>query len=353
MKSGDADFDGEHAAYAVTDLPDNDIGEILETHTLDAAEARAMATGVAEALAYLHEHRLAHGAVRPSNMFLIRGKVALSPDTVAPALEADKRRDMREFGVSVVQAITGAPDAHVVDDPATRERLAEFGSPFEEIAEGCLQHAWTPADVLNALAGRPAPPRTLPPAPAADRAPRRWPLVLAAAVGVVALLTYATRSGSHESAAPKKPKKVAIVVKRAPEKAVPAQRAPDSAPQKAAPEKPAPAVARVEPQRAQERRQQERLSQADRAAPKAEGHGPFAVIAATYNSFEGAARRAERMHKKFPKLQPRVFPPKDEGKMYYVVLGTGLSQEAAERLRREARRLGAPRDTYVTKLTES
>jgi ribosomal protein L12E/L44/L45/RPP1/RPP2 len=347
FETGDADFDGEQVAYAVMDLPDDDVGEILEKHTLDAAEARNMAAGAAEALAYLHEHRLCHGAVRPSNMFLVRGRIALSPDTIAPALEADKRRDMRELGVSVVQAITGAPDARAVDDPATKQQLAEFGSPFRQIAEGCLHGQWTPADVLNALAGRPAPPRTLPPAPAANRAPRRWPLVLAAAIGVVALLTYATRSGSREAVAAKAPKKIAIVEKPAPEIVAQPQDKPRPIPEKALPKAPAP-VARVERPPVNDH-----SSQSDRTAPKSEAPGTFAVIAATYNTFSDAARRAEEMHKKFPALTPHVFPPKDEGKMYYVVLGSGLSQEAAERLRREARRLGAPRDTYVTKLSES
>jgi hypothetical protein len=45
-----------------------------------------------------------------------------------------------------------------------------------------------------------------------------------------------------------------------------------------------------------------------------------------------------------------VFPEAGEGKQYMVILGSGMTKSAADKLRRQARAAGLPRDTYVTKL---
>jgi hypothetical protein len=96
----------------------------------------------------------------------------------------------------------------------------------------------------------------------------------------------------------------------------------------------------------------ERPSAPPRAAA-ASSKGSWAVIAATYSSFGAAAKRADALRKLSPRLRPHVFPREGEGRRYYVVLGSSLTQDAAQRLRALATSLGAPKDTYVTKLDES
>jgi hypothetical protein len=76
------------------------------------------------------------------------------------------------------------------------------------------------------------------------------------------------------------------------------------------------------------------------------------VIAATYANFEAAQKRAGSLQKRSGQLKASVFPPDGQGRYYFVVLGSGMSQKQAENLRSRAVQLGAPRDTYVTKLAD-
>jgi hypothetical protein len=69
------------------------------------------------------------------------------------------------------------------------------------------------------------------------------------------------------------------------------------------------------------------------------------VIAATYSDFDAAQKRAHSLSRR---VKAHVYPPHGSGNRYYVVLGSGLSSEAARQLRGRAIRMGAPHDTYVT-----
>jgi hypothetical protein len=80
--------------------------------------------------------------------------------------------------------------------------------------------------------------------------------------------------------------------------------------------------------------------------------GSWGVIAATYTSFHAAQKRAEAIERRAPQLHPSVFPHDPEGKYFYVILGSGLTEDAAARLRKRAVQHGAPGDSYVTKLDE-
>jgi hypothetical protein len=79
----------------------------------------------------------------------------------------------------------------------------------------------------------------------------------------------------------------------------------------------------------------------------------WAVIAATYHNYDSAQGRAQQIAKRSPRLRPHVYPPAGRASLYYVVLGSGLTQQQADRLKRSARQSGAPPDTYVTKFKTS
>jgi len=76
----------------------------------------------------------------------------------------------------------------------------------------------------------------------------------------------------------------------------------------------------------------------------------IALLGYTYADFDLAQKRATQMAGLTPSLQDKVYPPRGQGSLYYVVLGSDLSREAADDLCRLERQSGAPGDTYVTLL---
>lgn len=322
-ETGETEVDEMPAAYAVLPLPDDDIGEILGTRKLSVDEARVMVEGAAGALAYLHGRDLRHGAVIPSNLFVTGDEVKLGTDTITPASSQDRAEDLRQLGGTIIESLTGSRD------PANARELP---APFAEIAQGCLESAggeWTADRVRRVLNGEHPTPV---PAPPASRR-RHWPLAAAAGVAVIALLGYwLTRPAHNEPAAPPaSPPRPPVEV------ALP-------------PPTPKPSPLPEKPQRVPPRRIEQ---QADRLAPtEAQPPGSWAVIAATYTNFEAARKRAAKIQSALDDSQTHVFPAEGQGAKYYVVLGSGLTQLQAERLRDRAIRSGAPADSYVTKLRE-
>jgi hypothetical protein len=91
----------------------------------------------------------------------------------------------------------------------------------------------------------------------------------------------------------------------------------------------------------------------DPANPKAELPGTdWAVVAAIYNDYEAAARRARDIAAGSA-FRATVYPPRGQGGRYMVVLASGMTQGKAMQLRERAISGGLPGDTYVTRLRSS
>ena len=264
--SGESELDGIGVSYAVLDLPEDDLGEVLSKRPLDPEEARSIHAAIASALDYLHRQGLQHGAVTPSNVFLERGEWKLSVDTIFPAEDGGRESDLRQL-----DAIHGAPPAATATAPPAPTQRGRFG----------------------------------------------WLAPLAASIAIVLITAYLLLH-RHVSLTPA------------------AERAEPVPPRAPVVDEARPAKAAIEDRNRATRRP-----------------APWAVIAATYASFDAAEKRAAQIRKRAPRLEPHVFPPAGQSKLYFVVLGSGLNRDEAERLRRTALDLGAPRDTYVTKLDES
>jgi hypothetical protein len=88
---------------------------------------------------------------------------------------------------------------------------------------------------------------------------------------------------------------------------------------------------------------QARYNSADKATD-------WAVIAATYYSWESAQRRADSLKSRWQECECTVYPPQGEGTRYYVLIGEGLKRNEADRLRDRGTAAGLPPDTYVSKL---
>jgi len=76
----------------------------------------------------------------------------------------------------------------------------------------------------------------------------------------------------------------------------------------------------------------------------------WAVIAATYASYDAAEKRAAQINAAQHRVAASVLPHRGEGARYYVVLGTASSSKEAARIKARATGAGTPRDTYVTRL---
>ncbi len=81
--------------YAAMELPDDDVGELSDRRVLTDAEIRSVNEAIAGALQDLHANGIAHGAVEPSNMFIVDGAYKLSVDTLTQASPERVEDDMR------------------------------------------------------------------------------------------------------------------------------------------------------------------------------------------------------------------------------------------------------------------
>jgi hypothetical protein len=84
------------------------------------------------------------------------------------------------------------------------------------------------------------------------------------------------------------------------------------------------------------------------ASSQPEGRMAWRVVAYTYNHYQDAQKRADRLNQRWPSLRASVFAPKGKNRPpYFVVLGGRMSHEEAIHLLRLARAKGLPRDTFI------
>ena len=300
---GEAEWDGTFVVFAVMEAPDVGVDEILAERPLSEDESRSLLAGVARVLEQLHLRGLQHGSVIPSNMHVVGSAVKLGVDTISTADENGWESDMRQLGGTLQNAMASSGKAGLLP------------SPFQAIATGCLGaggRPWTAQQVLQSLSGNPLA------APA--RSTRQWPFVATAALVLFGILGYwAARKPVNEPAAVAVPTAVAVPA--------------------------AEAVPTAEATRA-------RRSPPPAPAPTAKSRSGWAVIAATYVSHEAAVGRAAQIAKHSPAVRTQVFTSGSGARLSYVLLGAGLTREEADKVLRTARKAGAPRDSYVTKLVE-
>jgi len=332
--AGVAEVDpGVSVAYAVLEMPEDDLSEIVPRRTLEESEVMAMLLGPAQALEYLHNHGVTHGAVLPPNLFVVGGAYKLSVDNLSAAGNERKAADVRQLGATLVWTLSGGSEPP--NQRPSAESIARLDLPFREYAMGCLNSGWTATQLVAALEGRYVPPadelpavtEPLPAAPA-DLAPvrkvsarlsERW--VLAAVIVVALLLVMAyllsARGGRNADAS-------------------------SSVTPTPATEPPAPA-----PQPAPTRDH----GSADREMSAPAGVGGWAVVAAAYDTREGAQKRADKIRSRWERLQAYVYPANGDADRYLVVIGSGLSKDAAQALKGRAISAGVADDSYVTKLS--
>ena len=188
LNTGRAIVDGAEVVYAVEELAEENLAQIVPERALTAEEARAMLSPVLAALEFVHARRLVHGLIRPSNILATGDQIKLSSDSLrptggipptvnaydAPEVLADgvsPSSDVWSLGITLVEVLT---QRKPVWDTA-RLAIAEPGldkdipEPFREIAQRCLQvdppKRPSPHEIatqLESVKGQPAQPQTKP-----------------------------------------------------------------------------------------------------------------------------------------------------------------------------------------------
>lgn len=337
IAQGEARIDGHPYAYLVREPVQERLAEVLAGRHLEPDEARFVVESVMSAVDHLHRRRFMHGSLVPASIVAAGDSVKLSIDTLRPlpADELEARRavtaDLREFAETTTELLTGKRELGAGSQlpPPFRDFVrASFGteecpSPTAAQLVGVLngEALATPKPVVVEPAVPAAPvvdaPAPLPlPASASQEPVRFRPGMTIVAIAVVAVLAIAFlvyRFIRARSAGPEDALRGRSTV--------------------AEPVRPSP-VAPAAPARVTE-------------APRKES---WAVVAAAYNNYDAAARRAQTLSRRWNHGPLRVYPERGRGSRYLVIVASGLTQKDAERLRSRARRAGLPRDSYVTKL---
>jgi TonB family protein len=155
---GTCRIDDADWAYAVMELADEDLSQVIPLRPLAPGEARDMLTAAVEPLAYLHERGFVHGHLTPANIMAAGDRIKISSDGLLRTGESSGDRwtpnandapeirsgvtpasDVWSLGMTLAEVLTQrAPawDRSAMNDPAVPGTL---DAPFREIASGCLR----------------------------------------------------------------------------------------------------------------------------------------------------------------------------------------------------------------------
>ncbi len=215
--------------YAVEELAEENLAQILPERAFTPDEVRGMLGPVLAALEFVHGKGFVHGRIRPSNILAAGDQVKLSsdslrkageiPQSVSPLYDAPKiltaglspASDVWSLGITLLEVLTQRVpvwDPARMIGPAVAEDVPE---PFRGIAQCCLQVDLAKRcgvrEIANRLegqpAGKPAPEAALPvrPIEAARKKTAKGPylLVLVAAIVVAIFLIVRPRPSSAPS----------------------------------------------------------------------------------------------------------------------------------------------------------
>ncbi|HEY1423845.1 MAG TPA: TonB family protein [Candidatus Acidoferrum sp.] len=145
-------IDGAPCLYIVTELANEDLGQLLAHRALSPDEARGVLASILPALDFLHENGFVHAGLKPSNIHAIGDNIKLSVDRILPAGESTSTwplaapfappesvlfpaSDIWSLGTSLCETLTKVLPA---SDTSRRFTLPELPVPFSEIVRSAL-----------------------------------------------------------------------------------------------------------------------------------------------------------------------------------------------------------------------
>jgi hypothetical protein len=389
LDAGRTENDGAPLIYAVCEYPDDFLAAALAERPLSPSEARQVLESVRQALGYLHAKHLVHCAVDVGHIMAFGDTIKLPSDTIQPAgPEHATADDMLALGRLLHHVLTREqPREDAETDYSFLPR--PFGAIVNHTLERNPEKRWTVRDIENHL--NPPPPKVEPmaapvvameapkavekpavekvPAGADERTQRRRPegegerearpvvalppphrrteapadrgiplkwVPVAGLAAAVALGAVFLRHPNDPAEAPAAKERPAVTSPKA---------APVAAPPAAAPPATAPVERKPSPVAPSKKQSRDRIESA--AVQPSTGAPIWRVVAFTYNRREQAENKAKALNEKRSGWRAEVFAPKGERAPYFVSLGGRMTLSEAERMQKEARAKGLPRDTFV------
>lgn len=176
--SGQCKIEDNDLLYVAMEYAEENLSQVLPHRALVTDEVREMLTAVSAVLAYLHENKLVHGHIKPSNILASGETLKLSSDTISPAGEVHEMRrersaydapelpsspytpaaDVWSLGVTLVEALTQQPAFLPFNEQADPIVPSEIRESFQEIARQTLlrdpRRRWSSEQIAEKL--RPA-----------------------------------------------------------------------------------------------------------------------------------------------------------------------------------------------------
>jgi TonB family protein len=168
-------IDDMDLVYAAMEYADENLSQILPHRALTPEETHEMLSVVVEVVAFLHNKKLTHGHIKPTNIVAIGDQLKLTSDTIQPLAEAREMRrerdaydapeipgspftaaaDVWSLGVTLVEALTQQPAFLPFNENAAPVISSSLREPFREIASNALRRnpkaRWSSLDIAVRL----------------------------------------------------------------------------------------------------------------------------------------------------------------------------------------------------------
>jgi hypothetical protein len=376
LDAGRTEAEGADLIYAVCEYPDDFVQGVLAERPLSPGEAREVLNASLAALGFLHEKGLVHGAVDAAHIMAFGDTIKLPSDTIRHATGGiSPADDMWSLGATLHEILTQQRP-----EPDSEPDFSQLPEPFATIVRNTLQanraDRWSVEDIERHL--NPPPARAVEPPPATEptaaSAPERHnviPIAGPAAAAAAPLAPPVDAPVEHAKAPQPEPihlpppyrRETAPVERGFPVKWIPVAglvaavglsvvvfRKPEHlmAPAVVQTASPAPSAGRV----ATAPPPAAKVTAPAHVVPPAPAGSSNAsaiwrVVVYTYNSHDAAEKKVRSINEKRSAWHAEVFAPRGNRAPYYVSLGGRMTLPQAERLQKEARAKGMPRDTFV------
>lgn len=362
LHAGSAEIESIPVIYAVMEPTDEMLAAVLKDRGLRKDEAEQVAGSAVNALEYIHSNGLVHADLEPRNIFAVGETVKIASDCIqAPGVPLRKLSDGYEAPEVETSGVSAASDfwslgatlfevlTQRVPTSTAPVDTAGLPKPFIEIISGCLDpdvaKRWDAKRVRTALHPptvaplRPRHPDVMRPVPPPARASAQRimppPTVHRSLTWIYAIVLLIAVFGIawYLISRPSVPKNRAAAQTMGRESVAQKSETPHA----------------TAPSRAATPEQTRDASTNSVAARPAPSHATsdWRVVIYTYAREKDAKERARAINSKRPGLQAEVFSPSGGGSPYLVAVGGWMDRDSANRMRRQAIKLGLPRDTYI------